>query len=122
MRIAHTDQNIIKLKRIMVRTLQITNAIALLATILINYLSNLGIFSSNTISDISKKYDTLFTPAGYAFSIWGLIYILLFAFVIFYGPLVNTNDKKEIIIRKTGVWFIISILPGKFTLGICLDK
>lgn len=69
MRIAHTDQNIIKLKRIMVRTPQITNAIALLATILINYLSNLGIFSSNTISDISKKYDTLFTPADYAFSI-----------------------------------------------------
>lgn len=112
MRIAHTDQNISKLKRIMVRTLQITNAIALVATILINYLSNLGIFSSNTISDISKKYDTLFTPAGYAFSIWGLIYILLFAFVIFYGPFVNANDKKEIIIRKTGVWFIISCLAN----------
>lgn len=96
----------------MVRTLQITNAIALVATILINYLSNLRIFSSNTISDISKKYDTLFTPAGYAFSIWGLIYILLFGFVIFYGPFVNANAKKEIIIRKTGVWFIISCLAN----------
>lgn len=96
----------------MVRTLQITNAVALVATILINYLSNLGVFSGNSISDISQKYDTLFTPAGYAFSIWGLIYILLIAFVTFYGPLVNANDKKEIIICKTGVWFIISCLAN----------
>lgn len=96
----------------MIRPLQITNAIALVSTILINYLSNLGVFSSSTISDISKKYDSLFTPASYAFSIWGLIYLLLFAFVIYYGPLVKMSASKEIIIRKTGLWFMISCLAN----------
>lgn len=89
-----------------------TNAFALVSTILINYLSNLGVFNSSTISDISKRYDTLFTPAGYAFSIWGLIYILLFAFVVYYGPLVKISVNKELIIRKIGVWFIISCLAN----------
>lgn len=96
----------------MLRTLQITNAIALVPSILINYLSNLGVLNSSTISDISKRYDTLFSPAGYAYSIWGLIYLLLFAFVVYYGPLVKTSAPKELIICKIGVWFIISCLAN----------
>jgi hypothetical protein len=29
---------------------------------------------TQTVADVSDKYPTLFTPAGYAFAIWGLIY------------------------------------------------
>ena len=61
----------------------ILNTITLIFTVFLNYLSNTGFFGGKTIGDISKKYETLFVPAGYAFSIWGLIFLMLFAFVGF---------------------------------------
>ena len=55
----------------MKKTLQISNGVALLITITINYLSVAGIFGGQTVKEISDKYHNYFTPAGYAFSIWG---------------------------------------------------
>ena len=81
------------------KTLQIANGIALVSTIVINYLSNTGAFNGKTIADFSDKYHNYFTPAGYAFSIWGLIYLGLLAFVIYTGrglfkKVNNTNFYK----------------------------
>ena len=59
----------------MKKNFQILNAVALVATVVINYLSNTGVFNGETMATISAKYQNLFTPAGYAFSIWGLIYL-----------------------------------------------
>jgi hypothetical protein len=33
------------------------------------------------IGDVSDKYPTLLTPAGFTFTIWGIIYTLLALFV-----------------------------------------
>ncbi len=69
----------------MKKALQISNVIALLITLAINYLSNTGIFNGNTMATVSARYQNYFTPAGYAFSIWGVIYLGLLAFVIYQG-------------------------------------
>lgn len=61
----------------------IANLIVLMATIYWNYLSNTGIINGETMGSLSNKYDTLFTPAGYAFSIWGFIYIGLLGNAIY---------------------------------------
>jgi len=74
---------------------QITNGVALVITVIINYLSNTGIFNGETMATVSAKYQNLFTPAGYAFSIWGLIYLGLFGFVIYFGPFVRQTNEKE---------------------------
>ncbi|WP_228410166.1 hypothetical protein [Chryseobacterium viscerum] len=71
----------------MTRRFQILNTVALVVTIGINYLSNTGILNNETMATISAKFQNLFTPAGYAFSIWGLIYLGLLGFVIYFGPL-----------------------------------
>ena len=89
------------------RTLANVNCIALAITIIINYLSNTGFFNNSTMSDISGRYENYFTPAGYAFSIWGLIYLSLLAFVI-YQIRVAQNKVADKIIIETGPWFIIS--------------
>lgn len=34
-------------------------------------------------ADISAAHPTLVTPAGFTFSIWGVIYVLLFVFILF---------------------------------------
>ena len=39
--------------------------------------------SSETLETIGEKYDLTISAAGYAFSIWGLIYSLMGVFVIY---------------------------------------
>jgi hypothetical protein len=46
---------------------------AFVANLGITYLSLTGIFGE-TNTDLSEKYQTLVTPAGFAFAIWGLIF------------------------------------------------
>ena len=91
---------------------QIINGVALVITVIINYLSNTGIFNGETMATVSAKYQNLFTPAGYAFSIWGLIYLGLFGFVVYFGPFVRQTNEKEKVVLKVGWWFLISCLAN----------
>lgn len=96
----------------MVKALKILNIVALLITLSVNYLSNTGFFNDETMASISAKYHNLFTPAGYAFSIWGIIYLLLLGFVIYYGPFAKNTFAKERVICNTGWWFFVSCLAN----------
>ena len=51
--------------------------------ILMNFLANVVPFGGQTMAEVSSKYPTMITPAGYAFSIWGLIYLTLAVFAVF---------------------------------------
>ncbi len=96
----------------MVKRFQILNIIVLIVTIGINYLSNTGSINHETMASISAKYQNLFTPAGYAFSIWGLIYLGLLGFVIYYGPFSGNTEVKEKTVLNTGWWFVISCVAN----------
>lgn len=48
-----------------------------------NYLAVLLPLNGRDTGEISDNYPNLFAPAGYAFSIWGLIYTLLAIYVIY---------------------------------------
>ncbi|KQT18180.1 hypothetical protein ASG31_05455 [Chryseobacterium sp. Leaf404] len=96
----------------MIKTFQILNIVALIVTVFVNYLSNTGFFNDETMASISGKYQNLFTPAGYAFSIWGLIYLLLFGFVLYFGPFTKNTGDKENTVRDTGWWFVVSCVAN----------
>lgn len=96
----------------MEKKLPLANVIALFITVIINYLSNTKIFNGNTIADISRRYPALFTPADYAFSIWGLIYLGLLLFVIYQGRSFFGNTEAETLVRQIGGWFILSCLAN----------
>ncbi|MGZ8510417.1 MAG: hypothetical protein ACXWWA_08580 [Chitinophagaceae bacterium] len=96
----------------MKKVLQIANGVALVATIIINYLSNTGIFNGNTMAVVSARLQNLFTPAGYAFSIWGLIYLGLVAFVIYQGRSPFTKMADDRIVLKIGWWFLVSCISN----------
>jgi hypothetical protein len=98
----------------MKKTLQIANGVALIATIIVNYLSNTGVFNGNTMKTISDKYHNYFTPAGYAFSIWGLIYIGLLAFVIYTGKGLFKKAEDEWPVWEAGWWFVVSCAANSF--------
>ena len=91
-------------------TFPIVNGIALVSTVIVNYLSNSGAFNGNTMKTVSDRYFNLFTPAGYAFSIWGLIYLGLFAFAIYTGRSLFTKKEPHPALAKIGWWFLISCL------------
>jgi len=89
--------------------LQVGNGIAFVSMVFVNYLSNTGLMNNTTIGDISDDYRSLFTPAGYTFAIWGLIYLLLFGFVVYQGrSLWLKTVKQDHFVIQTGWWFIIS--------------
>ena len=50
--------------------------------IYMNYLANSLPLNNRNTGQISDEYPSLFTPSGYAFSIWGIIYILLGIYVV----------------------------------------
>ena len=98
----------------MLKKLQIANGFFLVFTIVFNYLSNTGIFNGKTIANVSDQYHNLFTPAGYAFSIWGFIYLLLIGFVFYTGRSLFNPAKNEAdgFVEKIGWWFVISCLAN----------
>ncbi len=57
--------------------------IAVVLNIGFSYLSNARIVNGQNNADVSARYPTLFTPAGYAFSVWGLIYLGLIAYSVY---------------------------------------
>ena len=96
----------------MKKILQILNGIAFVSTVFINYLSNTGALNNTTIGEVSKDINSLFTPASYAFSIWGIIYLLLLGFVIYQGRSLFVTVKNDDFVEKTGVWFIVSCIAN----------
>lgn len=57
--------------------------VATVATIVFNGLASAGYINNVTPAVISDRYPTVVTPAGYAFSIWSLIYVGLISFSIY---------------------------------------
>ena len=96
----------------MKKLLAVGNIIAFLATVAFNYISNTGAINGNTMSTVSAKYENLFTPAGYAFSIWGLIYLMLFGFVIYQAFALIGHERPKRMIAKVGIWFIVSCIAN----------
>ncbi len=62
---------------------QILVIIATIGTVAVNWLASTGRINGVTPKEISDKYLTSLTPAGYAFTIWALIYVGLIAFSIY---------------------------------------
>lgn len=57
--------------------------LATLATVAVNFLAATGHINGVSPEEVSNRYPTILTPAGWAFSIWSLIYTGLIAFSIF---------------------------------------
>lgn len=105
----------------MKKTIQILNGVAAVATIAMGYLSNTGIFNGNTMASVSAEYENFFTPAGYAFSIWGLIYLGLLGFVIYYGrSLFKADIKEDNTVTQIGWWFVVSCVANSLWVVVWL--
>ncbi len=107
----------------MKKTLQIANFLGLIITIFINYLSNTGAIARKTIADVSDKNANLFTSAGYAFIIWGVIYLGLLGFVIYTGSsLFSKKPDNDDTVERIGWWFLISCIANSLWVIVWLQQ
>lgn len=75
---------------------QVLVILALGATIFVNYLSNALPINGRTPGEISDSFPVRFTPAGYVFSIWSIIYLGLIAYAIYQAlPSQRTNSRLQ---------------------------
>jgi hypothetical protein len=62
---------------------QIFVFLAVIAMVTVNVLANALPLNGQQTGAIASRFDVLFAPAAYVFSIWGLIYIALLAYAIY---------------------------------------
>ena len=90
------------------QTLSIVNMLAVLFTIGINYYSQLYTIHGNRVSDMSDEYNNLFTPAGYAFAIWGIIFLALFIYAAYQIYRTIIRKRTFDFISQSGLWFALA--------------
>ena len=89
-------------------TLKILNIVALTAVLIVNYMANalpINGIKTNVISD--KNYNE-FAPAGITFAIWGVIYSLLIAVMVW--QFIGKNPAKDEAIEKMSPLFMVNCL------------
>jgi len=94
----------------MKKSLSVLNLTSVIIVIAINYITQALRVNETTIGEVSNKYFNLFTPASYAFAIWGLIFIGLIAYGIYQVKMAFFSNEPSLFIEKTGYWFVLTNL------------
>ena len=88
---------------------QITVILSVATTIVINILANALPLNGLNTGEISDRFQVYFVPAGYVFSIWGLIYIGLIAYAVFQAL---PSQRENPSLRATGYLVALSGLAN----------
>lgn len=83
---------------------QAANILAILVTIVVNAIVEIIPVNGVTSKDVSDAYPSLFTPPGYVFSIWSVIYTLLIVFMIYQAL---PSQREESYLKTTALFFVI---------------
>jgi benzodiazapine receptor len=85
------------------------NILTFIVTLVVNFLATNLPLNNLSTKEISDSFDIYFVPAGYVFSIWGLIYLGLIGFIVFQSlPKNRENDH----VSQIGIWFAVSNLAN----------
>lgn len=88
---------------------QLFNMLSVLVALAVNILASVLPLNGQNTGEISDRFQVLFVPAGYVFSIWGIIYIGWVAFTIFQFRL---SQKESPRLRRLGYLFALSGLAN----------
>lgn len=82
------------------------NVVILLVTFFVNFLGASGLINGMSQAAVSDKYNTLITPAGSSFSIWGIIYSLLLIWVVYLAFQSKKIAYRELIKAITPFYWV----------------
>lgn len=95
------------------------NLCALIVNTVITYTSLTGVFGK-TNTELSTKYQTLVTPAGWAFSIWGPIFIWETIFVV--AQFFPRFRRSEVVLRMSPWWWALCGFQCCWTFAFAQDQ
>jgi hypothetical protein len=84
---------------------QYANLLSVLVALTVNILASALPLNGQNTGEISDRFQVYFVPAGYVFSIWGLIYIGWIAFSLYQ---LRASQKENARLRRLGYLFAIS--------------
>lgn len=88
---------------------QVMVILSILITLVVNTLANALPLNGLNTGQISDRFQVYFVPAGYVFSIWGLIYIGLIAYGVYQAlPTQRANPR----LRAAGWWIVLGGLAN----------
>jgi hypothetical protein len=85
------------------------NIAAFVIVVAVNAMANGVPLGGQTTGEISAKYASLFTPAGFTFAIWGLIYASLLAFVVYQSLPAQRNNA---VLARIGLPFKLNCVAN----------
>ena len=85
----------------------ILNIFALVVVLTVNALANILPINGMNTGQISDLYPSLFTPAGFIFSIWSVIYLLLIVFSI-----AQFKIQDQLYFKELSMWFLLSCVAN----------
>ncbi|MCX8160259.1 MAG: hypothetical protein N3G18_04925 [Candidatus Saccharicenans sp.] len=88
------------------------NLVGFLVMVVVNYLANALPINNLNTGQLSDKYPNLFVPAGFTFSIWGVIYLLLAVFVFFSLKQAITGREVFPAFKAIGPLFFLTCLAN----------
>lgn len=87
----------------------IGNTLALIAVLIVNYLAVKLPINGKTTGELSDLYPNLFVPAGFTFSIWGVIYFSLILWIFYQWWYSFKRRSTQLIGQKLiAAWFWLS--------------
>ncbi|MGY5873697.1 MAG: hypothetical protein RTV72_15725 [Candidatus Thorarchaeota archaeon] len=84
---------------------QIINIIAVVFTIVMNSLANIIKFNGVTTGEVADNFLNYFTPLGYVFAIWGVIYVLQMVFIFYQA---RSSEVSADYLGKIGYLYLIA--------------
>lgn len=85
------------------KVLQIANVVTFVAVVAFNFLATALPLNNRSTGEISDELPSYFTPAGYTFSIWSVIYLALLGFAIYQAL---PNQRERPFLQRIGWLFV----------------
>ncbi|TFG07516.1 tryptophan-rich sensory protein [Candidatus Thorarchaeota archaeon] len=89
------------------RIFQLVNLIAILLTLIVDALANIIPINGVLTGDVADSYPNLFTPPGWVFAIWGVIYVLLAVFMVYQA---RPSQRNAEYLPKIGYWHLLGAI------------
>lgn len=88
---------------------KIAVAVTFVLMVTFNILAN-ALPMNQTTAQVSQTYSNMFVPAGYTFSIWGVIYILLALYVLYlFGLFKKLELPKEKLMKINNLFIALNV-------------
>jgi hypothetical protein len=103
----------------------IISALMYVFMMVMNTLANTLPLNGITTGDVSFKHPNLFQPTGMTFSIWGLIYILLLAYIIYQFSTIGkpiSDEMKQLFFRVNLLFALSSLLNALWLISWHYDR